>query len=234
MNKLFLLLFIQLLGIIHPCFSQSVAINTSGNAPNSKAMLDVDVTTKGILIPRLTDAQRNAISGPATGLVLYNTTTDRLNFWNGTAWYSLATTTTASTNVAGTNTGSGVAINTSGSSAHHSAILDISGTDGVLVPRMTTAQRGSIASPTTGLVVYNLTTNKLNYRSSTAWVEPCSTSIVNTTGATTTPGVAINTDGATANASALLDITSTSQGLKEYHPLYLVLQLHCPNVILFC
>ncbi len=48
-----------------------------------------------------------------------------------------------------------VAINNDGSTAHASAILDLKSTNqGVLVPRMTASQRGLIASPATGLMVY--------------------------------------------------------------------------------
>lgn len=50
-----------------------VAINNTGDQPNSSAMLDVSSTSKGILIPRMTEAQRNAISNPAEGLMIYQT-----------------------------------------------------------------------------------------------------------------------------------------------------------------
>lgn len=51
--------------------AQSVAINTDGSLANSSALLDVKSATKGILIPRLTETQRNAISSPATSLMIY-------------------------------------------------------------------------------------------------------------------------------------------------------------------
>src|SRR5580700_5408343 len=50
-----------------------VSINPIGTAADSSAMLDVSSTTKGLLPPRMTTAQRNSISGPATGLVVYQT-----------------------------------------------------------------------------------------------------------------------------------------------------------------
>ena len=53
---------------------------------NASAMFEVESTTKGLLPPRMTTVQRNAISSPATGLVIYNTTTGQLETYNGAAW----------------------------------------------------------------------------------------------------------------------------------------------------
>jgi hypothetical protein len=50
-----------------------VAINTDGTPPDASAMLDVKSTDKGLLIPRVTTAQRNGIAKPATGLLVYQT-----------------------------------------------------------------------------------------------------------------------------------------------------------------
>jgi len=68
-----------------------VAINTSGAAPNASSMLDVSSTTTGILIPRMTEAQRTAIASPATGLLVYQTdgAVDGFYFYNGSAWQNL-------------------------------------------------------------------------------------------------------------------------------------------------
>ena len=56
-----------------------VGIGTS--SPN--AALDVTSTTQGFLPPRMTTTQRDAISSPAVGLVIFNTTTNCLNFYAG-------------------------------------------------------------------------------------------------------------------------------------------------------
>lgn len=53
---------------------------------NASAQFQIDSTTKGFLPPRMTEAQRNAIGTPAAGLVVYNTDTNMLNFYNGSAW----------------------------------------------------------------------------------------------------------------------------------------------------
>ena len=55
-----------------------------------------------------------------------------------------------------------VAINTDGTVANASSILDIkSTTKGLLIPRMTTVQRSAIAAPAKGLIVFDVTTNGL-------------------------------------------------------------------------
>lgn len=62
--------------------------NTLGGiAKEASARLQVDSTTKGSLpFPRMTSTQRDAISSPAAGLHIYNTTTNEVNFYNGSAW----------------------------------------------------------------------------------------------------------------------------------------------------
>ena len=51
---------------------QGVAINTDGSAPNPKAILDIKSSTKGLLIPRMTTAQRSGIADPPEGLMIYD------------------------------------------------------------------------------------------------------------------------------------------------------------------
>lgn len=52
-------------------------------------------TTSGFLLPKLTTTQRNAIPTPATGLQIFNTTTNEVEFYNGTSWLPIGTTTPA-------------------------------------------------------------------------------------------------------------------------------------------
>lgn len=68
----------------------SVSINTSASLADSKALLDVSSTTKGLLIPRMTTTQQNAISSPTTGLMIFNTTTGTFAVYNGSAWLQMA------------------------------------------------------------------------------------------------------------------------------------------------
>lgn len=73
--------------------AQNVAINESGATAHASAMLDVQSTTKGLLAPRMTKAQRDAIGSPATGLLIYQTNeTPGFYYYQGTAgWIRLNT-----------------------------------------------------------------------------------------------------------------------------------------------
>ena len=62
---------------------------TVGAGPDASALVDLTSTEKGLLPPRMTTTQRNAISSPATGLVIYNTTTNALNYFDGTSWRAI-------------------------------------------------------------------------------------------------------------------------------------------------
>ncbi len=66
--------------------SQSIAINTDGSIADPSAMLDIKSTSKGLLGPRMTTAQRLAISSPAAGLLVYDT--DTFGYWvySGSSW----------------------------------------------------------------------------------------------------------------------------------------------------
>jgi len=67
-------------------FNSGGSLIVGGDTPNASAKLQADSTTQGFLPPRMTTTQRDAISSPAAGLVIYNTTTNVLNFHNGSAW----------------------------------------------------------------------------------------------------------------------------------------------------
>lgn len=70
--------------------AQSAAINTDGSNADASAILDVKSTNKGMLVPRMTTAQRTAIASPAKGLLVFDNDTGDFWFYNGTAWTSLS------------------------------------------------------------------------------------------------------------------------------------------------
>ncbi|MBC7865953.1 MAG: hypothetical protein H7X88_00310 [Gloeobacteraceae cyanobacterium ES-bin-316] len=67
-------------------FAQNIGINATGSLPNSKAMLDVSSTTMGVLIPRMSSAERNAITSPPNGLEVYNHSLNSLEIYRGSSW----------------------------------------------------------------------------------------------------------------------------------------------------
>jgi hypothetical protein len=66
----------------------SISIGT-GSAAVASAMLELSSTTKGFLCPRMTTTQKNAIATPAAGLVVYDSTTNKLCCYNGSTWNDL-------------------------------------------------------------------------------------------------------------------------------------------------
>jgi hypothetical protein len=59
---------------------------TAGFTPDPKAMLDITSTTKGLLIPRMTTAQRNAIASPTTSLMVFDMDVKTYWYFNGAEW----------------------------------------------------------------------------------------------------------------------------------------------------
>lgn len=67
----------------------SAGIGTA--APNASSLLEMVSTSKGLLIPRMTVAQRNAIISPATGLMIFQTNnTPGFYYYSGTAWNAVS------------------------------------------------------------------------------------------------------------------------------------------------
>jgi hypothetical protein len=57
--------------------------------PASGVILELESNKRGMLLPRMTQPERDAIAAPANGLVIYNTDENCLNAYNGTAWQSM-------------------------------------------------------------------------------------------------------------------------------------------------
>lgn len=81
----------------------SLLMGTSTN--DGSAILNLSSTSKGVLIPRMSTTNRDAISSPATGLLIYNTSTNKFNFYSGSAWTEIGTGSGSGTN--NSNAGSG-------------------------------------------------------------------------------------------------------------------------------
>lgn len=90
MKKQFFLILALLLIYNSLLVAQSVGIGT--NTPHASSQLEVVSTNKGLLMPRMTLAQRNVIPSPATGLIVYQTdNTPGFYYYNGSTWIQLST-----------------------------------------------------------------------------------------------------------------------------------------------
>jgi hypothetical protein len=308
--------------------AEMMRINASGQVgmggivPDFSAALDVTSTSRGVLIPRLTTTQRNAIVFPAKGLLVYDSTVKGFYYHDGAAWQPFAkagpdgsgwsttgnTGTNPSTNFIGTADKQNVAIRTNniervrvdsngnvgigtatphallqfpntldnrklvlwesgnndnqfygfgvnpyglryqsnsahvfytavdadnsteqmritnagnvgiGNDApHSSALLDITSTSkGVLVPRLTTAQRNAIGSPGKGLLVYDSTVKAYYYHDGAAW-QPFATGGSAGTGWSTTGNTGTNPSTnyiGTTDAQPLVVRTNSTEKLR--------------------
>lgn len=114
-------------------YSQSVGIGT--NAPNASAQLDISSTTKGLLIPRMSNTQMNAIVSPAAGLMVFNLTDSVFYVRKNSGWTKLIPPLSVNTwsangnNIYNSNTGN-IGIGTS-NPAH--ARMEVNGTIGAAV-----------------------------------------------------------------------------------------------------
>jgi len=152
-------------------FAQPVAINTTGNDADPGSILDVSANDKGVLLPRLTTVQKDDISTPAEGLLIYNISTKCFEYWNGNDWQNMGNCATGTPVAPLTNTNKGgVAVNENGTPPHGSAALDVKANDkGVLFPRMTTAQRDNMPEKSQGLIIYNTDLKIFEFWESNNW-----------------------------------------------------------------
>lgn len=67
-------------------FDNGVSVGVNTITPNASSLLDLTSTDKGLLIPRMTTVQRNAIGSPATSLIIFNTTTNAYEYFDGLTW----------------------------------------------------------------------------------------------------------------------------------------------------
>ena len=73
--------------LLTPTGTGSIGIGTT--SPNTSCLVDITSTTKGFLPPRMTTTEKNAIASPAAGLVVYDSTTNKLCCYNGSTWNDL-------------------------------------------------------------------------------------------------------------------------------------------------
>jgi len=84
MKNLCLYLFILCCFISTHTASAQVKIGDNPNTVDPSALLELEKTDKGLLVPRMTTAQRDAIGSPANSLLIFNTDDQCYNWWNAT------------------------------------------------------------------------------------------------------------------------------------------------------
>ena len=195
------------------CDRPSLAINSDNSSPDQSAMLDVKATDRGILIPRISTNNRNLIPSPGKGLLLYNSTTNQFNFYNGSIWSQIESSFITSTTGSLSSPG-GVSISASpGSSPEISSILDVKDpTRGILIPRNS---MGSVINPADGLLIYDTTNNSFCFYDGIQWLSFKSnpTGTTAPTGSQEVVGMSVKADNSFPHHSSILDISSSDKGL---------------------
>lgn len=93
------ILTVLFIGALFTTVNAQMGIGTT--SPHSSSILELSSTTHGFLLPRMTDAEMNLISSPATGLMIYNTTNSCIYIYNGTSWQSTCTNTSSFWSITG-------------------------------------------------------------------------------------------------------------------------------------
>jgi hypothetical protein len=81
---------ITLIFILTICSFSFAQVGIGTPTPNASAMLDIESTESGLLIPRMTEAERDAIASPEKSLIIYQTdVTEGFYYFDGTTWVAL-------------------------------------------------------------------------------------------------------------------------------------------------
>jgi len=187
-----------------------------GGTASADAVVNIISTTKGILIPRMTTTQRNAIGSPSTSLLIYNTTTTQYELYTGSTWQSLAsyisgtlTVTGAASlqstlNVTGSSTFANVTINGNEtvngvlSVTGNTTLASVTGTNATFTGNTTFGDATSDTTAITGI---------LNVDSGVLYVDPTNNRVgINVTGASQ----ALEVSGSVQVSSQILAASGTS------------------------
>ena len=129
----------------HLSYGQGMAVNSTGSAADASAMLDVSSTNQGVLVPRMTQTLRDAITTPATGLLIYQTDgTAGFYVYSGTSWTAISG--------GGSSAGWGL----TGNSGTNASTNFIGTTDSVALRFRVNNTRWGSFSPTTNSVLIGL------------------------------------------------------------------------------
>ena len=188
-----------------------VVINEDDAAGDASAELDVQSTTKGMLFPVMTQAERDAVPGPVEGLLIFNRTGGYHNYYDGSNWIQIDRLVAAVATNPTAGTASDVGVGVGVADPDNSALLHVNSvTKGFLLPRLTSS---APSSPATGLIYYNTISDAIIIYNGTDYVIPNTTaSSAGAGGSSTASGVLIGTGS--IDASAKMEVkTTASKGL---------------------
>ena len=81
-SKMIAIIMVSIISLCYVADAQ-VVLNTDGSTPDPSAILDIKSSNKGILVPRMTEAEIEIISNPANGLLVFNTTDGKFYIYTG-------------------------------------------------------------------------------------------------------------------------------------------------------
>jgi len=182
--------------------AQGVAVNGNSATAHPSAMLDIASTNKGLLVPRMSTAERDNIASPAKALLIFNSSSNRFEVNTGTpeqpVWEGIVTLESSAMqngfwkvggnmgaqdiNMSGTQNNKSFGLITNNvlrlyvdsvsgrigiNTAQPKASLHIAGTDALVLPSGTTAQRP--LAPVVGMIRFNNETGKLEGYTTEGW-----------------------------------------------------------------
>ena len=148
--------YILLLLFTTTIFSQ-IGINTE--TPDSSSELDISSTDGGILIPRMTNAQRDGISTPAEGLMIYQTNAIKgFYYFDGSSWKAVDT--NGLDGVSASSDELNILDGVTSTAAELNLLDGVTSLGGANIPVYTNVQVSAL-SPQQGDLIYNKSTQKL-------------------------------------------------------------------------
>lgn len=190
-----------------------VAVGTT--TLDNSAVASFQSTAKGALVPSMTAAQRDAVVSPATGLLIFNSTSRQHEIYTGSSWesISLATYTTAQRDALSSPQEGQIIYNLTLArlECYMNSVWQAAG-----VQTYTTTQRDALPSPQDGRIIYNSTTSRLELYKISSWQSimelAVNTYSTNTTLSSTNQVVLVNA----ASASVTITLPSPVAGVRFY------------------
>lgn len=192
-------------------FTQWLRIGSSG-APASTLAFDVTSTTKGVIFPRMTNTQKNAISSPATGTIVFSTDDNSYEFYNGSIWAPMGGIAALTANKAVATNGSGALV---AATTTDTELGYLSGVTSAIQTQL--GLKAPLASPTfTGVVTAPSFVGALTGNASTVTTNANLTGPVTSVGNATTITAASVTSAMLAGSIAVNKLVALGTGIIPF------------------